>query len=392
MKQNIKILSRFNVLISKDNGKTWERNLAQPLTDEVYGYARMGLFETLQMKYLCSWLTESANEGRGITQASFRTFVKEANLGIPADKVDGIFSAIVETQTMPDTPAQPPAVKDGAADADGDDDDEEAAPAPPADPSGREEEKTISYSECNNALRTYQSGGLWKDGVKDMIKLCFPSGAMKDMALHNVNDAFDKFDPDGSGTIGGTQISSLMLTLLQPGVSTDTFEDLLADSSMLGFSIPRPVIHELTDLVDTNHDGFLQAEEFINLLMAVVRDDVPDRVISRLGLTGMQMIKIVLQSLLMLFCLFSMITLVIQSFTSGTGIAQVVQTTTSSFSVMYVKSSDNKNAAAEEEKLIAWAKAKVIEELSVVLNLSSQAVQDMKQGNAGSAGDKKKTE
>jgi len=338
------------------------------------------------MKYLCTWLTESAQSGgRGITQASFRTFVKEANLGIPADKVDGIFGAIVEAQTDPPLP-----IADVAADDGGDDD--APAPAPPTHPSGREEEKTISYHECNNALRTYQSGGLWKDGVKDMIKLCFPSGAMKDMALHNVNDAFDKFDPDGTGTIGGTQIGSLMLTLLQPGVSTDAFEDLLADSSMLGFSIPRPVIHELTALVDTNHDGFLQAEEFINLLMAVVRDDVPDKVISRLGFTGMQMIKILLESVLMLFCLFSMITLVIQSFTSGTGIAQVVQTTTSSLSVMYVKSSDNKNAAAEEEKMIAWAKAKVIEELSVVLNLSNTAVQDMKKGDSTSGGDKQKTE
>lgn len=157
------------------------------------------------------------------------------------------------------------------------------------------------------------------------------------------------------------------------------FEDFVANSAMLGFSIPRPVIHELTDLVDANHDGFLQADEFVNLLIAVVRADVPGRVLAQIGYTPRHICWIIAQAVLNLLLLFTMITLVIKCFTSGAGIAQVVQTAFSGASVLFVKSSGNAELAKEEAHMEKWAKEMVIEELCSALNLTSQAAQDMKQ-------------
>jgi hypothetical protein len=331
------------------------------------------LYETLQIKYLREWMLQSDGASAlGVTQASFRNFVSEANLGIPDAKVDKIFNAIVEAKSAG-------AAQQGAASSSA------GSMGAPETGSGRKEEATISLGECNNALRAYNSGGLWKDGVKDMIRLSFPTGPVKDMAMHNVDAAFDKFDQDKSGTIGPTEVGSLIRTLLTPGVEVSVFEDLVADSSMLGFSIPRRVIHELTDLVDANHDGYLQAEEFVSLLMAVVKQDVPGRVLARLGYTTSQIVKIVAYALLNLFFLFAMISLVISSFTSGAGLAQIVQTVSSGASIMYVKSQENSEFAKEEALMIKWAREKVIEELSAALNLSSQAVQDMKGKQGGDA-------
>jgi len=336
-------------------------------TKQCFGMLGHGLFGAIQLKYLGVWMTQDTKDTR-ITQQSFQTFVREAKLGIPADKVDEIFNGIVKCQN--ETPA-----------------DDSAAPGADASAStsARGVDSTISYADCNNALRTYNSGGLWKDGVTELIKMAFPCGALKEMALHNVSDAFDQFDADGSGTIAPTEVGSLLMTLLTPGVPLDVFEDLVADSSKLGFSIPRATIHELTDLVDANHDGFLQAPEFVALLMAVVHSDVPQRVMSRLNVTPWQIGKVVLQSVFTLICLFVMITLVIQSFTSGQGLAQLVQTASSSASVLYVKSQENTSMAKEEARLIAWAKEKVTEELAQALNITSQAVQASKDKAAGPA-------
>lgn len=335
-------------------------DLAQQYT--ALGLVRYGMDRAIQLKSLRDWLTADVKHTR-ITVQSFRTFVAEARLGIPDGQVGKIFDGIIGAHATTGGSA-------GAADS------EDSS-------GGGTTEQTISYAECNNALRAYNSTGLWKDGVISLIKMAFPTGPLKDMALHNVDAAWDKFDPDGSGTIEPTEVRSLIMTLMTPGVKTDVFENFVANPTFLGFSIPRATIHELTDLVDANHDGFLQADEFISLLMGVVRSDVPGRVLARLNVSYWQIGKVVLSSLMYLIFLFMMIALVIQSFTSGHGLAQVVQTVCSGASVFYVKSQENTAMAKEEARLIAWAKEKVTEELAQVLNITSQAVQDMKNKQGG---------
>jgi len=332
---------------------------------ECVAMARYGLFDVVHLKYMEEWLRTADTSEARITQQSFQTFVKEAKLGIPDKQVDSIFMGIVKSNM------NATAASGASTDVD------------TSQGSSRSSDNTISYADCNNALRAYNSGGLWKDGVTELIKMAFPSGALKDMALHNVDSAFDDFDADGSGTIAPTEVGSLIMKLLTPGVAVEKFEELVADSKFLGFSIPRDVIHSLTDLVDANHDGYLQAEEFVSLLMAVVKSDVPQKVLGRLGVSPWHIIKLVLYSLMYLLFFFAMITLVIQSFTSGQGLAQVVQTISSGGSILYVKSQENSDMAKEEARLIAWAKEKVTEELAIALNISKQAVSDMKSKQGG---------
>jgi len=345
---------------------------------DLVAHIENGTFETLQLKYLQDWLSDDKGKDKwGVTRQGFKSYVIEANLGIPPPKIKEIFAAVIEHRDIVKEHKAKKAVENG--------EQTKASATSPADKAPKANDASISYSECNNALRAYNTGGLWKDGVKDMIKLTFPAGMIKDMALHNVDPAFDALDENGTGTLTPTQIGSLIKQLLTPGVKTDVFEDLMADSSMLGFAIPRPVIHELTDLVDANHDGFLQSDEFVNLLITVVKSDVPGRVIAQIGYTPRQIFIVISISLLNLLLLFMMITLVIKSFTSGAGVAQAVQTICSSASVLYVRSSGNAEFAKEEARLEQWAKEKVIEELSSALNLTSQAVQDMKAKKTGDA-------
>jgi hypothetical protein len=130
--------------------------------------------------------------------------------------------------------------------------------------------------------------------------------------------------------------------------------------------------------VDANHDDYLEAEEFCTVLMSVVTSDVPQRVLAQIGISPRQIVVDIGTLMLMLFGLFLMIYLVIQTFTTGRGIAQVVQTVASAGSVLYVKSQGNADMAKEEARLEQWAKVRVIEEICTSLNLSNNAVQALK--------------
>jgi len=410
--QNRKMLK----LLDKDGkvlkGPLTDDQIAKVATRDAADFANKGLFETVHLQYLEPWM--DSKEWNHITCETFVDYIRETKLGIPQEKAESIFKAIVDCRKPADAATDSSQAEKSSpssqpqADSGGDASQKKGAAqgseggakkkwpiskAKSKDEAMKEELGTdiITIEECNNALRSYTTGNLWKDAVEVLINTSFPSKIRK-MALHNLDAAFDELDSNKRGTLSPSEVGTLIRTLLQPGVPVETFESAICDSDFLGFQVPRSLIHELTDFVDINKDGYLTAKEFINLFHLILNSHMPKMVTEKMGLTGKQIFLLIAEILLDILLLFAMITLIITSFTSGTGIAQVIHTVFSGASVLIVKAQANKNVETEAKKMLEYAKNFAVEEISVALNLNRTAIQELKSAiaNVGPGKDKGK--
>merc|ERR550514_2633529 len=119
---------------------------------------------------------------------------------------------------------------------------------------------------------------------------------------------------------------------MNPGLSLDDLMGTLQND--LKVDVPPQEMARYFDIMDANHDGHLQADEFIPTLRIILTKFVPLAVMTKMNLLSTKIVLAVLAALFQLCAIFALITLVIQAFTTGGGVASAVHSITSAGAVL----------------------------------------------------------
>eukprot|EP00927_Polykrikos_kofoidii_P027890 TRINITY_DN24427_c0_g1_i1.p1 TRINITY_DN24427_c0_g1~~TRINITY_DN24427_c0_g1_i1.p1 ORF type:complete len:1980 (+),score=394.53 TRINITY_DN24427_c0_g1_i1:95-5941(+) len=318
-----------------------------------------GLWETVQVQEFISWLSSDAFANVDfVTQDSFAQLTQSLNLHIPPAKCSQIFAAIVKKR--------PPHEQHQTS----------------AESFIHSCKDAIQLSECKQAMQSYTSGGLWKNGVRMLINKEIPESPMKAMALKNLDSAFDELDASGHGVLSSQNCRVLLQKLLMPGLPTGVFVSFIRDKDRLGLDmIPESAIHEFTEFVDIDHNGFLDAGEFLTLIRLLFGNVFPSMIKDQMNVSVGQIAKITFGILLNLILAFLLITLVIEAFTDAHGPGQIVHTVASGGAVLMVKGQSDSQMEKQEKAMIESVKASIFDKLTAMMNMSKAAVQKAQEKN-----------
>jgi len=233
-------------------------------------------------------------------------------------------------------------------------------------------------SDLGFAFSIWLGHGLWRQGVVALVDRLVPRGNMRNLALAALPDAFGKVDTEGNGILQPGQALRVLRQVLNPGLTEKSLKDFLETELQLGMIQPAE-LHKYFTMMDINGDGVLTMEEFLPTIRFLVIGFFPTHVCRAMNLTSAQIFKFVVTVVLNLVGLFIFITLVIQTFTSGTGVASVMHSGLSAFGGLMSKfqSDGNSGAVADVVAAATFVENKVRDKIIATLGLKKAVVEKL---------------
>jgi len=235
-----------------------------------------------------------------------------------------------------------------------------------------------SLKDLGAALMIWSGLGLWPEAIAEVVKEVIPLGPIQKLALSNLQDEFDKLDPDQNGILQPAAAVILVRKLAHPGLTFDNLAHFM--NIRLGLSISARELHAYFSLLDMQGDGVITVDEFLPMLHFLVLDVFPMHILASMGLSTSSILKYLLIILIFLGLIFTFISLVMSIFSAGGSVFAAIQSGVTGMTVFISQQMSQPKMAggAKTLKDVEERMNKVmLDVLAVALGLSTGVVQKM---------------